>query len=195
MDLSMIDTTYIDFIENVHSIIPYENIAIICLKPTKVTFNNGRLHNTRSPSIEYKDGYGVYSLNGIRFEKGLWEKVVSKKMSVEDVLKIKDIDQRTQALKYIDVDKFLKIQKAELIDKHEKFDVNTNIIKYELYKIPQGIFRIDAYFVKYNCPSTDNKYLMGIDPKVPHTVKDSMAWKFQCLPEEWLSQIPLVHES
>jgi len=78
--------------------------AIFCPRPKKCRKNlTGRLHSDEFPAIEWRDGYKIYALNGVRFDEKLWTKVVSKKMSLKEVMAIEDIDQRTQAMKYVEV--------------------------------------------------------------------------------------------
>ena len=50
-----------------------------------------------------------------------------------------------------------------------------------------------ACYMVYDCPSTDKKYMSGVEPF--KTVPEAMAWKFDCGVEDWLNLIPLISES
>nr|MDD5178340.1 hypothetical protein [Candidatus Nanoarchaeia archaeon] len=154
--------------------LPHENICWISEKHNKLSRNTrGLLHSDTGIALQYPDGWGIYALNGVKFPKDLWEKVVSKKMSFKEVMAIQDIDQRTQAMNYCPPREFLN-NKGKLLNKSEKGN--------ELWLIPQseGLFRVDAYFLMYKCPSTGKEYLSGIDPEIGKQGKadNCMLWKF-----------------
>ena len=152
---------------------PLENICVFSDKPAKINLNNsGQLHSETEMAISYKDGWGIYALNGVRFNKKLWEKIVARKMSFKEVSEIKDIDQRVQAMAYCPPDQFLK-EKGQLIDKSKRGN--------ELYLIPKEVklFTTDAYFLFYQDTSTGRKYMSGIDPEIGKSknADECMAWK------------------
>ena len=173
---------------------------IVCARPTKINRDaEGRLHSDTEKSIEYPDGWGIYHLHGVRFDESLWKKVVSKEMLFEDVLKIKDIDQRTQAMKYSSVERFLEHSKAEVIDKYTKYAPDMTEIRYWLYRIPKGkIFTKDVYYMAYEDSSTFELYISGV-PEFSD-VASAMAWKcsdeeYIMTQEEWKRMSPLIDES
>jgi hypothetical protein len=155
---------------------------------------NQQYHSDTQPAIEWEtDKY--YYLGGVNFSEKLWTKVVSGKMPFRNILKIKDIDQRTQAMRYGDIDAFMKHTKAKKLDSQIKVN-SDGCITYSLYQIPvepSQIFTETAYFVVYDCPSTGKKYMSGVEPC--KTVAESMSWKFQITENEWREMVPLVHES
>jgi hypothetical protein len=131
-------------------------------------------------AIEYPDGWGLYYLHGVRFEKDLWEKVVNKKLSFKEVSEIKDIDQRTQAMAFCPPREFLEKQ-GKLLDKSKRGN--------ELWLVLQsaGLFRIDAYFLLYKDPSTGKEYISGIDPEIgkSENADNCMAWKHNWILQEY----------
>jgi len=76
--------------------------------------------------------------------------------TVEDILKIENIEQRMSALRIFGAEKLLEESHAKLISKSARGN--------ELYRIPQeqGFFTEDAYFLKYKCVSTDRIYVSGV---------------------------------
>ncbi len=182
-----------DIILNIPLIITLGEILIVVEKPL-CRWNEGNLHSDEFPAIQWKDETGIYFLNAVRFEKDLWQKVVSKKITFKEILKIEDIDQRTQAMRYADVNKFLKHAKAELLDDYNKISINGDNVNYKLYKIPKGeIFTEDAYYAVYDDPSTMKKYMSGVEPC--KTVSKAMSWKHFMTEEQWKRLVPLHHES
>jgi hypothetical protein len=194
-----------EIILNIPIIINLGKIKIIIEKP-KCRWNNKRLHSDEFPAIKWKDKTGIYLINGIKFEKELWEKVVSKKMPFQDILAIKDIDQRTQALKYGNWDDFVKYQEAKKINEFTKFDVNGETVPYELWRFPvhsqksgKRLFTKEVNFARYICPSTRQWVTKGV-PSNLMTISECMAWGMSneeraISPNEWESLIPLLDES
>lgn len=82
--------------------------------------------------------------------------MVSHNLNLKEVLAIEDIDQRTQAMRYVPVRDFLKHAKSKCIDEYEQQGV-----KYELHEIPSSddLFTETAYYAVYNCPSTNKMYM------------------------------------
>ncbi len=182
--------------ESVNYIWPNSDFIIVCERPTEIHRNSlGRLHNENGMAIKYPDGWGLYLLNGVRFPEELYKKVISRKMSWKEISEIVDIDQRTQAMKFADINDFEKL--GTIVDTHEKSDIEGNTVIYKLLYIPEGMFTTDAYFAIYDCPSTRNKYISGIDPEIgkKKSIAESMAWKLSMSKEQWKLMIPLAEES
>lgn len=83
-------------------------------------------------------------------------KRAKEEYTVEDILKIENIEQRMAALRIFGAEKLLEESHAKLISKSARGN--------ELYRIPkeQGFFDEDAYYLKYKCVSTDRIYVSGV---------------------------------
>ena len=177
--------------------LPHENICWVSERHNILQRNaNGRLHSTTGMALQYPDGWGIYALNGVRFDEALFKKITSGKMPFQDILAIKDIDQRTQAMRFGDVWEFLKHTKAIELDKIAKERRDGTQVRYWLYKIPAGdIFTKDAYYAIYDdlVPESTKQYMSGV-PECK-TIAEAMAWKASddettITPEQWLKLIP-----
>ena len=144
-------------------------------------------HCETGPSHRWRDGWELYHLNGVRFEKDLWTKIVNKKLSFKEIMQIKDIDKQAIAMKYMPAMDFLKSVKAELVcEKTAKGN--------ELWKVPiepSKVFDQDEYFLHYFCPSSGREYLQAVEPN--EAVKSGlnadylMALRHKFLLSEYLS--------
>ena len=156
-----------------------DGLAVVCRRPMK-TFRDEqhRLHSTEKPAIEWRDGYKLYSIHGVRFDEALWQEVVSGKMTFKQIMGMRNIDQRMIALKLMDAEALLKGAEAKLLDASERGN--------ELYLI-DNLFSIPAYFLKYVDPSTGRVYISGIDPAIGKKGKadECMSWKFNIQPIEY----------
>src|SRR5690606_7503767 len=59
--------------ESVNYIWCNKNFVMVCARPTKINRNiQGQLHSVTEKSIEYPDGWGLYSFNGITLSEELF---------------------------------------------------------------------------------------------------------------------------
>lgn len=175
--------------------VEWEDTLYIAQKPVVRVNPAGQLHSEHFPAIEWQSEEKSYYLNGVNFPKEMWQKLINHEMSFQEILAIRDIDQRTQAMRYGDVNEFLKHAKAKLLDSYEKQTPQGKIVSYALYKIPKGeIFTEDAYYAVYDCSSTGRKYMSGV-LREHRTVAEAMGWKHYLSPEIWKMMVPLIHES
>lgn len=132
-----------------------------------------------------------------------------KDMDFKEILAIENMEQRRAALRIFGEERLLEEAHARLLD--------TGTHGQELYVIPEdtGAFDTDAFFLKYNCPSTGRLYISGVDPSLfiqtrqrwrpdnwptdPRHLRQgswlgkdhqgwadkAMAWKFHMTPEEY----------
>lgn len=92
------------FTSNIGFCLPFQGIFIYSLKPTRIHWNNGRLHNTSGKAVEYADGWGWYALNGIPMEE--WQVVTpAAELSLEKILSVEDIDQRRELVRRVGVER------------------------------------------------------------------------------------------
>jgi len=178
--------------ESVNYVWPNRDFVIVCARPKEIHRNDrGLLHNTSGKSISYPDGWGLYHLNGVYFDENLYNKVTSGKMPFKEILAIKDIDQRTQAMRFGDVWEFIKYAKGKKLDECAKERGNGTTIRYWLYQFPKGhVFTEKAYYAIYDdlVPGSSKQFMSGVRPC--KTVAEAMAWKFQSTPERWLTMTP-----
>ncbi len=134
--------------ESVNYIWPNSEFVMVCARPIRISRDEaGRLHSDSNKAIEYPDGYGLYMLHGVKFEKELWEQVASGKMSFSDILKIENTEQRLQAMRHNP--NALMQEKPKLLAKSERGN--------ELYLIEGS--EVNKF---YNAPKV---YLLGfVDP-------------------------------
>jgi len=141
-----------------------------------------QLHNLNGYALKFADKK-TYWIEGVKFDKGLWQKVVDKKMSFKEIMAIGNIEQRMDALKMMDAEKLLKESNAKLLDKSEKGN--------EPYLI-ENVFSQPAYFLKYQCPSTGRVYISGIDPNIAKKNPNAdycQSWKMGISIDEYLKNI------
>jgi len=157
-----------DIVKAIPTIINLGGIMIIIENP-KCYWENGTLHSDQKPAIEWKDNTGIYFLDGVKFEKDLWQQVISQKMSLSEIMKIEISDQRTVALKY-NPQAIIK-ENAKLIHKDNR---NNELYLVENSEINKLTEFPKMYFLKMLCP-TGRIFIEGVPPeeaeKNPHAGK------------------------
>jgi hypothetical protein len=139
-------------------IITFDGILIVIENPI-CRWENGMLHSDKKPAIEWKDNTGIYFLDGVKFEQDVWKRVISKEMSLSEIMKIEISDQRTITLKY-NPEAIIK-ENAKLIDKDYR---NNELYLVENAEINKITNFPKMYFLKMKCP-TGRIFIEGVDPK------------------------------
>jgi hypothetical protein len=155
-----------------------------------------RPHSDTGPSHRWRDGWELYHLCGVKFEKELWEKVTSGRLTAKELAEIEDVDQRKIAMTYLTGDDFVRETDAKLVDEGETIHYqhlgNRRIVKStkgtavtnRLYKIAAGdLYEEDKYFLKYTNPSTDEEHISFVTnfvEKAGEHADTLMALKHNC---------------
>jgi len=140
------------------SIVTLGNILIVIENPV-VRWEDGRIHSDQLPAIEWKDETGIYFLDGVKFEKELWQKVVSKTMTFKEIMAIEISDQRTVALKY-NPEAIIK-ENAQLVHKDNR---NNELYLIEGQQINKDLEEKKIWFLKMLCP-TGRTFVEGVPPE------------------------------
>ena len=161
---------------NVHMIYPLDEACIVSEKPTEIHLVNGRLHNPKGMSVKYADGFGVYSLNGVRVPEWLVMTPESR-LTMEKFNELKDTDTRAEFIRKYGIDR-MKSQ-GKIVDSHTKYD-NEWYTKsqYELIDMAP-IFKKVRYapFLHMRNQTTETYHMEGVHPSCK-TIQEAM--KFRC---------------
>ena len=168
-----------DFVTNVSFIIPYNGIAFVSETPEKISWENQRLSNSTDAAIIYADGYSLYSLSGVTFEKEMWEKVVNDKLSAREVFEIENTEQRRIAYEYMNKMKMKQLKNYIVLDHRDKDDQGKMDEVVQFY-----IDGFDEPFLYYHCecPTTGRRYFIQTEEKECAKAKaksfglDSIQW-------------------
>jgi len=142
----------------------------VCARPTKINRDeNGRLHSLTEKSIEYPDGWGLYHINGIKFDEDLWKKITSKTMPAKDVFKLKNTEQRAVAIKTLGAEKLIKELGGKTIDQ-KKYSYGTDYL-IELEGFEDGL-KEPYRFLKGYDPAESGYVYIRTSPKA-NTVEEA----------------------
>jgi hypothetical protein len=148
---------YIELCIDAWAVYYSKDIAIVSRKPS-LKREDGRLHSDQVPAVSFKDGYELYYLDGVHFEKEMWQKVISQTMSFKDIMAIEVSDQRTVALKY-NPNAILN-EGSKLVHKDDR---NNELYLIEGKDINTELEFPKIWFLKMLCP-TGRTFIEGVPP-------------------------------
>ena len=162
----------------------FKNVVILSRTPEKVLKANDKLHSTSSPSVLFRDGFSIYNIHGIKFEKNLWEKVSKRELTPREIMLISNIEQRRVAINHYGWDEIFDYFDKTLINKSKRNS------KAELYRVKGLAQNIEINIVRYKDPSTDRWYVSQVPDeddynKKIETANHAMAWKSYMTLEEY----------
>lgn len=132
----------------------FKGICFICDRPILISKKGVRLHNEKDMALKYKDGYGLWYLNGVEVPS----KIVTTPAAELDaklILKEKNAEVRREIVRKIGIDKVCHDLGSKSIDK--KGD-------YELLLLDMGDGRKRPY-LKMKNPSLEGVYhVEGVPP-------------------------------
>jgi hypothetical protein len=148
------------FVENVGFIIPYKGVAFVSDKPTNIIWENARLSFDHDRAVQYADGWGLYCLDGVNFEKDEWEKIVNQSWTLEELAKAEmGADKSAVVIKYLKPDLLLEQVKAKLI--------HTGIKGTRLYEVKNFMDTGDTeYCMRMKHPSLETEYIEWVLPEI-----------------------------
>lgn len=179
----------------VWEIIPFSKEVYVSVKPFKLlTEPEGqrRLHSEVEPAVQWSDGYAQCYVQGVYFERPLFEKLVQKKMTAREAVELKNVEQRTIAMRLIGYDKMVKELKGTVIDSKIVPNPKTGgDMEYQVIEVDLKDDRVPARFVKVVCHSTLKETLLRVDPRSEAT-RDcigAISWTFN---EETENYAPII---
>lgn len=205
---------YSDFLQKgIWSMQLFKDWCIVTRMPKKIHRDReNRLHSLDGTAIEWWDSTtgGVssdknYFIHGVPFnDESLWEKVVTQKITMKEVMRVSNMEQRNAILAVISPEKFIKELDAKLISTHiqkkkgrEYMDEESynklNHKEIKLYEVKNNEIspgmNENIYILLYTDPSTNREYFSFIEPKHATSALDAMASKFGLTAKEYTNNI------
>ena len=159
--------TYQKHIQNLHIVIPFANTVFISNRPKDIFLNERMvLHNQNGMSMFYRDGYGLYNLNGVTVPKLLVE-TEAKNLIPQDWLKHNNMEVRREALRKIGVERLCEKLKYVSHDRNEMYELIT------FKELHNGEY---FPYLKMINPSIGTHHIEGVDSSCL-TIEQALAWR------------------
>jgi len=174
-------------------ILPLKNGAIFCDRPIHIHRNeDNRLHCDQESAVGFADGWGIYAIHGVRFEKDTWQKIVDQDFTVKDLAELPTAEHRASAISMLRADRMLEALNAKLVStgtKYRKLGFE-NKQESELYQVDDfmGLSGNTEYCLKMKHPSLDQEYIEWVHPDVgvKHDADLAQATAFGWTKEQYL---------
>lgn len=155
-----------DVCAELHYFFVFDTVVFCSEKPLYMMFNKeNQLHADNKPCAIYKDGFGMYALNGVRMPKHIVE-TPADKLDPELFQKIENAEIRREFIRKVGIERVVK--NAEIMDM--KGD-------YELLKflVPKAQVKERVYLKMIN-PSIGTYHVEGVPPTCK-TVADALYFR------------------
>jgi len=168
-----------DILLNIPIIVFVGNILFICEKP-KCEWENNLLHSIVKPAVNWADGTGIFFLEGIKFEKDLWEKIVNKTIPAKELLTLPNQDQKVVALKTYGWKRLLDELKPKILDE-QNIIINGELLNHQVLEVNQDGWI--GRFLKFTDPADKDEGLLRVShlEDSTKTVSGARAYGFKPL--------------
>jgi hypothetical protein len=151
---------------------PYKNICFVSERPLAIRMNEQeRVHSYDKPAIEFRDGWKIYAMNGIRVSQSLVD-TKPEDFSKEQIISEKNADVRREIIRKIGIERTIDLLGARSIDK-KKFSVGG---EYELLMIDYAGDGNERPYLRMQNPSIDAIHIEGVAPEC-RTVEQALIYR------------------
>lgn len=106
---------FIKQVSEIHEIYMFDTIAIVSDFPEEINMVNGRLHKDQGASIRYRDGFSVYTLNGIQVSKEI-AYLKPENITKDLIIKETNADIRREIIRKLTSEQLVTVLDAQVID-------------------------------------------------------------------------------
>ncbi len=160
------------------------NMVILIKNPLYVINDRNRLSNKDGYAIEWPDGYGIHFVNGVHFDRELYDSLfINKTIKGKEILLLQNTEQKAIAIQQYGYYNMLEDIGAKKIGEEEimtKFGPDTNeLYDFEVTEGLRGWRIIRGRFVKVVDYSTRKITCLGVPiEEGTKTVRGAIAWTF-----------------
>lgn len=153
---------------------PFEKVVLISERPELISWNEKKvLHSTKGPSVRFRDGWEIYSLNGIRVTKKIV--MTPEKLTKEDILGEKNVDVRREMIRQVGIERFCYLTNPKVLDRQGD---------YELLSIDLSESLKDCRYLKMKNPSIGVIHIEGVERECSN-VQEAINWRAGDIKKAW----------
>ena len=145
----------------------YDGVCIVSDRPKHIKKKGIVLHNETGSAVEFRDGYGLWALNGVMMKREYVE-TPTEKLDVNLVVKETNAEVRRELVRKIGIDRVCMKLGAKVVDTSND---------YSLLLLDLGDGRKRPY-LKMRNPSIPVWHLEGVHPDCD-TVEKALNWRNQ----------------
>lgn len=169
----------------------FEKELFICANPVAMRFDDkGRLSGGEKAAIEFADGNDMYFARDVFFDAKTWKKITSRKMPINEILSLPNVEQRSVAIEFMGPESLLDHSDAVIISGPTKRGNTLYDLKLKMGESNRwndgGEYTYKL--LRYGCPSTDRQYASFI-PEEISDADEAMAWKHRLTKDEYINKL------
>ncbi|MBI2810736.1 MAG: hypothetical protein HYX67_07915 [Candidatus Melainabacteria bacterium] len=158
--------------------VAFDDVVIASERPIKIRRDSqNRLHSLDdAPSIEYADGWGVYSIHGMTVSPKII--LAPESLTIDEIINQYNLEIRRVMLERYGIEKFITNSGAELLNEDECG---------MLYRMPMKNDPFNMVRVLNRTPQADGTfrtYFIAVPPNTT-TAREAVAWSFQMESENY----------
>lgn len=158
---------------------PYKNLCLVCEAPQSFLLNQRHfLHNDNGPAITFRDGYKVFSLNGVTVSPKLLEQPES--ITIEEITRETNVELRRIMIQRYGVERYTEDSGAKIIDSDQ---YGTLYKKEQQSDEPIVIVKVINATPEPD-GSGPKQYFLRVPPHIV-TAKEAVAWTFNMSDQEY----------
>lgn len=158
---------------------PYKHLCLICEAPQSFLLNQRNfLHNDTGPAITFKDGFKVFSLNGVTVSPKLLEEPES--ITIESIEAETNVELRRIMIQRYGVERYTEDSGAKVIDSDE---FGTLYKKEQQSDEPIVIVKVINASPEPD-GSPPKQYFLRVPPHIV-TAKEAVAWTFNMSDQDY----------
>ena len=147
---------------------PFDRAVVLTDRPKSIILrDDNRLHRDNGPVIQWRDGYGIYALNGVLMPAWVIE-TPEGELDPKRLMDFTNADQRSQFALRVGYERILHAHDHQFID-----ELN-DMYKLVLIRLKDGRHRPFLYMQNPTCPEL--WHVEGVPPNVT-TVKEALAFR------------------
>jgi hypothetical protein len=166
---------FTDFVTNIGFCIPYKGIVFISDNPTAIHWQEGRLHNAEGKSVEYADGWGIYTWRGVP----VTEKLIlhPEEITREDIAGEENAEVRRAMQEKLEGRFYALLDAREVA--RQTLGAKGYEREYTLFRTREPDSAADEHiqYVRCICHSTGREYMLCVPPDITSPLA-AVAWTF-----------------
>jgi hypothetical protein len=141
-----------------------EGVCVVSDRPRKIEMRDGQLHCDDGPAVEYRDGFSIYALNGVRVPAEIVDTPIDE-LGSHIIVETRNAEVRREIVRRIGIERVMEELGGECMDKDGDYELRLLDIGDDKYP-----------YLKMKNPSTGEWHVEFVHPGC-NTVREALTWR------------------
>ncbi len=148
--------------------LPHEHVCWVSERPSVLHHLDGQLHCDGGPALQYRDGFAIWALRGVRVPQWLAE-TSEEALDPRRMLQLDNAEVRQAFVRKVGIERICHTLQAQVVDRQDS---------YELLLLSLGDGRRRPYLKMQNPSVPEVWHVEGVPPEIT-TVQAALNWRNQ----------------